>query len=219
MSDRQPVTEMTVRELAERLASGEPVPGGGSAAALVGALAAALVHMVTELSLGREAPATNEDAVREIALAAATAQSELLNLAVLDANAFEAVIGAWRLPRDTASDRKVRQAQVGAATREATRVPMRTAELAANVLDYARQLASIGHRNAVSDAGVAALLAAAAARAAVLNVRINLPHVPADEPLRDEAADAVERVLARLAQSEATTLTTVDERIGVAPSA
>jgi formiminotetrahydrofolate cyclodeaminase len=219
VSDRQPVDDMTVRELAERLASREPVPGGGSAAAVVGALAAALVHMVTELTLGRDEHAAAADEVREIALAAATAQSELLNLAVLDANAFDAVLRARRLPRDTDEDRDNRRAQVGAATREATRAPMRTAELAASVLEYAHRMAPIGNRNAVSDAGVAALLAAASARAAILNVRINLPLLPADEPLRTEAADAVERVRARLEALEGPALSAVDERIGVAPSA
>lgn len=219
MSDRQPVTDMTVRELAERLASGEPVPGGGSAAAVAGALAAALVHMVTELTLGRDEQAAAVDEVREIALAAAMTQSELLNLAVLDANAFEAVLRARRLPRETEADRDVRRSQVEAATREATTVPMHTAEQAANVVDYARRVAPIGNRSAVSDAGVAVLLAAAAARAAVLNVRINLPHLPDDDALRTEAASAVERVLARLEEAEEPALSAVDERIGAAPSA
>jgi glutamate formiminotransferase/formiminotetrahydrofolate cyclodeaminase len=130
------------------------------------------------------------------------------------------VVRARRLPRADEQERDMRQLQVGAATREATRVPMRTAELSADVLDHAARIAPIGTRNAVSDAGVAALLAAAAARSATLNVRINLGSlVDVDEPLRSEAAESIDRVIARVEATEDSTVATVEERIGAVPSA
>src|SRR5918992_4190366 len=93
------LSDLTVRQFVEHLATSDPVPGGGSAAALAGAMGAALVRMVVELSVGRPAAGGHEDALAEIATASTTWQSELLNLAQLDANAYASVVHARRLPR------------------------------------------------------------------------------------------------------------------------
>jgi len=207
------ITELPVRELIERLATSEPIPGGGSAAALAGAMGAALVRMVVALSSGRPGAAESEPELTEIAVAAANCQSELLNLAELDAAAYDAVVKARRLPKETDLERQARSVQVAAATREATRAPMQTARVADTVLDLAERLAPIGNRNAVSDVGVAALLAAAAIRGAALNVRINLPYLDADEPLRDEAAAEVDPLLARLDERERAIRGAVEARL------
>lgn len=183
MDDRP--TELTVRELVERLATRDAVPGGGSAAALAGAMGAALVRMVVELTLGRAEPGT-ADAVRDIGTAVATWQSELLNLADLDANAYSAVVEARRLPRETELESRARNVQVAAAMRDATRAPLHTMRAAFAVLELAERLAPIGTPHAITDVGVAGALAATAARSAALNVRINLPHLT-DEELRSEA--------------------------------
>ena len=212
MDDR--ITDLPARELIERLATSEPIPGGGSASALAGAMGAALVRMVVALTSGRPAAADAEDQLAEIAVAAANCQSELLNLAELDAIAYDAVVQARRLPKETDRERQMRAVQVAAATREATRAPMHTARLAARVLDLAERLAPIGNRNAISDVGVAALLAAAAIRGAALNVRINLPYLDDEEPLRDEAATEVDRLLAGLEGHERAIRDAVEGRIG-----
>ena len=180
--------ELPVRDLVERLATSEPVPGGGSASALVGAMGAALVHMVVDLTVGRPTADGHEEALAGIGHGAASRQSELLNLAELDATAYDAVVRARRLSRQTDRERESRTVQVTAALREATRVPLVTARAAAEVLGLAERLASIGNRNAISDVGVAALLAGAAVRGAALNVEINLPYLAHDEPVRAEAA-------------------------------
>lgn len=195
------LTQLTVRELIERLATSDPAPGGGSAAAIAGATAAALVHMVVALSSGRPGAELIEHDLEHIGAAATTWQSELLNLAELDANAYQAVIEARRLPRDGELERQARAVQVAAATREATRVPLEVVRAASEVLDLAERLAPIGNRHAASDVGVAGLLAVAAMRGAALNVRINLPHLAGDEPLRADGARLVDELLA-----------TVDER-------
>jgi methenyltetrahydrofolate cyclohydrolase len=193
------VTELRVRALVERLATRDPAPGGGSAAALAGAMGAALIRMVVELTLGRP-EASAGDELERIGGAAASWQSELLNLADLDANAYSAVVEARRLPRGTDLEIQAREVQVAAAMREATRAPMHTIRASAAVLELAEQLAPIGTPYAITDVGVAGGLAAACARGAALNVRINLPHVN-DEALRAEAGASLE-VLAELPARE-----------------
>lgn len=204
------LTELTVRELVEHLATRDPVPGGGSAAALAGAMGAALVRMVVELTLGR-AVSDSAEAVGKIGSAAAAWQSELLNLADLDANAYNAVIVARRLPRATDLERKARDVQVAAAIREATRVPLQTMRAATAVLELAERLAPLGTRNAISDVGVGAALAATSARGAALNVRINLPDVVDDELRAD--AEAMLETLPELADRERALGSVVEARM------
>jgi glutamate formiminotransferase/formiminotetrahydrofolate cyclodeaminase len=207
------LTELTVRDFAAALATRSPVPGGGSAAALAGAMGAALMHMVVELTAGKPAAEAHERTLAELRLAAATEQSELLRLVELDAAAYDAVIRSRRLPRDTDRDREARRIQVEAATRDATRVPLDTARHAFGILAIAERLVPIGNRNAISDVGVGALLAATAVRGAAHNVRINLPFLPEDDPLRREASAAVDDLLAELPERERAVAAAVEERM------
>jgi formiminotetrahydrofolate cyclodeaminase len=208
------LTELSVDELVARLASDAPVPGGGSASALAGSLAAALVHMVVELTAGRSEAARDEAALVEIRVAAASLRSELTRLVDADAAAYASVMAARRLPRDSDLERDARRVQLEAAIREATRAPLATARHASDVLELAERMAPIGNRNAVSDIGVAALLAAAAIRGAILNVRVNLPYVTNDEELRTEAEAEVARLLTGLEERERSVRDAVGERIG-----
>lgn len=211
--DPDRLTELPARELVERLATSDPIPGGGSAAALAGAMGAALVRMVVSLTTGRPGAADHEPELTEIATAASALQSELLNLAELDAVAYDAVVRARRMPKETDLERQARSVQIAAAVREATRAPLQTARMADEVLRLAERLAPIGNRNAVSDVGVGGLLAAAALRGAVLNVRINLPSV-ADDELRAEATETVDRLLSGLDGRERDVAAAVAERLG-----
>lgn len=208
MDDR--LTELTVRELVERLATRDAVPGGGSAAALAGAMGAALVRMVVELTLGRPESASAEE-VGRIGSAAASWQSELLNLADLDANAYTAVVQARRLPRGTDLESRAREVQLAAAMREATRAPLHTIRAAIAVLELAEQLAPIGTPHAVTDVGVGAALAVTAVRGAALNVRINLPYLT-DEALRSEATELLAE-LPGVAERERALAAVVEARI------
>lgn len=209
-----PLSELTISDFLQRLSTDEPAPGGGSAAAIAGAIGAALVQMVVSLTAGRPASADHENELREIGLGAAGFQSELLSLADTDAAAYASVIAARRLPRETDRERENRRVQIDAAVREATRAPLQVAERAALVLGLAERLAPVGNRNAISDVGVAGVLAGAAVRGAALNVRINLPSLPEDEPLRREAGEAVERLLRGLDDREAALRDAVAERLG-----
>ncbi|MCA1588350.1 MAG: cyclodeaminase/cyclohydrolase family protein [Chloroflexi bacterium] len=206
------LTELTVREVVERLASSDPAPGGGSAAALVGAMGAALVRMVVELSSPRADSAGAADALLEIGSAAATWQSELLNLAELDANAYSAVVRARRLPRGTAIERQARDVQVAAAIREATRAPLAMVRAALAVLELAERLAPIGTRNAISDVGVGGMLATTSARGAALNVRINLPYLQ-DPELHADATSTLDALLPGLGRRERALDSIVAERM------
>jgi formiminotetrahydrofolate cyclodeaminase len=208
------LAELTVRDLTERLASRAPVPGGGSASALAGALGAALVEMVCELTVGRPQYQDVDPVARQVGAAAGELRATLLQAAEDDAAAYQAVADARRLPRETDDERAARKSAVSEATILATEVPLRIARLASEVCDLAATMAPIGNRNAVSDAGVAALLAAAAARAAALNVRINLPYLPGDHPLRDDAATQLASLDARVTTREAAALAAVDQRMG-----
>lgn len=181
------LAELTVGDLAERLASRAPVPGGGSASALAGALGAALVEFVCELTVGRPQYEDVDPIARQLGAAAADLRMALLAAADEDAAAYQAVATARRLARDTDQERATRTAAIAEASVAATEAPLRIARLAAEVLKLAASIAPIGNRNATSDSGVAALLAAAAVRGAALNVTINLPALPADHPLRAEA--------------------------------
>jgi formiminotetrahydrofolate cyclodeaminase len=204
-----PLTSLSVRDLAERLASRAPVPGGGSAAAIAGALGASLVGMVAELTIGRPDAADRDDVLRDVRDAAAGLRDQLLDLAETDAAAYDAVMTARRLPKTTDAERDERTRRMRHTILEAARVPLETARRSREVLDLAVRIAPIGNRNAISDAGVAAQMASAAVRGAVLNVRINLPYLPADEPLRHEAAHEASMLEAAAVQREDEVLSAV----------
>lgn len=194
MRDSPQLLDASVADFAHRLASGDPTPGGGSASALSGALGASLVGMVANLTLGRPAYAQHERAVEELLAGATRCRDELLSLIDLDAAAYDAVVGARRLPREAGDAERRRDAAIAAALVGATRVPLRIARASAEVLELAARLAQIGNANALSDVAVAADLSWTGLRGGLANVRANLPSLAADDPLRDEVAPALEEL-------------------------
>ena len=212
MDDR--LIDLPARELIERLATSAPVPGGGSAAALAGAMAAALVQMVVDLTSGRPAAAEHEATLGRVRETAARLRIELLELAEIDSAAYEAVVVARRMPRDSDAERAARDARILDATRQATDAPRRIMRASEQVLGLAEELAPIGNRNAVSDVGVGALLASAGLRGGALNVAINLPYLPDADPMRNEAAGEVARLTAGLAEREVALREAVEARLG-----
>jgi glutamate formiminotransferase/formiminotetrahydrofolate cyclodeaminase len=198
-------------DLLNAFASDAPTPGGGSAAALAGAMGAALAEMVASLTLSKEKYAASHEAVRPIAGLARRTRQELQRLAHEDSEAYDAVVAARRLPKDTPDQEKVRTRKTSEANRLAAEVPMRTARSAARLLAAMPELAKRGNPNAASDAGAAALLLEAAAHAALLNVAINLAGIDdaafaADlkaesQRLSDEAVRIRERALSTVRAS------------------
>lgn len=213
MGDSDTLSQLPVRSLLDRLASSDPVPGGGSAAALAGAMGAALVAMVAELTIGRPEYAEHDATLLELRAAAREQQAALLMLAEEDASAYQGVVQARRLPRFSEEEREARAMAVRAAMKQAADVPMRTARVATEVLMLAERIAPIGNKVAVSDAGVAAQLARAALRGAVLNVQINLPYLPTDDPFRNGAPAELQRLDADALEREERALAVVGERM------
>jgi methenyltetrahydrofolate cyclohydrolase len=216
LSDSTQLTHLSVQDLLERLGSSDPVPGGGSAAALVAAMGAALVAMVAELTIGRPDYAEHEEVVRKLGFDAIERRSELLDLAQRDADAYDLVVQARRMPKESDADRSARSTALHEAMQEAARIPLRAAVVASEVLDLAERIAPLGNRKAVSDAGVAALLAAAGLRGAVLNVRINLPYLAADDPLREGGPAQLSLLESLATQGEASALAAVNARLAPA---
>jgi glutamate formiminotransferase/formiminotetrahydrofolate cyclodeaminase len=182
------------------LSSDAPTPGGGTAAALSAAMGAALAEMVAALTLSKEKYAASHDAVRPIAGAARRARQEFLWLAREDSEAYDAVMAARGLPKETDSERNARARRMAESNRLAAEVPMRTARAALRLLATLPDLAAKGNPNAASDAGTAALLLEAAGQAALLNVAINLPGADDRDFLAKMQAesDTIRREVARL---------------------
>ncbi len=167
------LTGSTEASFLDRLADGAPTPGGGSAAAHSGAMAAALVAMVGRLTVGKKKYADVEDQAQEIVSQADSLRAELEAAAVKDAQAFDGVMRALRMSKDSDADKAARVEALERATIQAGEVPLMVAKQSAEVLELAAEISAIGNTNALSDAGVAGSLAIAAIQSAALNVKVN----------------------------------------------
>jgi methenyltetrahydrofolate cyclohydrolase len=181
--------DLTVAQFIDQLASGEPVPGGGAAAAIAGSLGGALVAMVSALSDGRPKYAAHQDLITGAKAAGLELADRFLALADEDANAFAGFGVAMKLPRDTDEEKAARAAAISEAAVAATQAPFKTVQACAEMVAWAEALAGRSNKNASSDLEVAALMAVAAAEAAAANVYVNLPSI-ADQAL---ATDLLER--------------------------
>lgn len=174
-----------LKELSAALASSSPTPGGGTAAAAAGALGASLVSMVCALTLSKEKYKDAHEALQPLATEAAEASRRLSRLMDLDSQAFDDMARARKLPKETEEETARRNETLQTSARRAAEVPMETARTAARLLGRTSLLAEKGNPNAASDAGVAALLLAAAAEGALLNVDINLSTIEDAAFVRD----------------------------------
>jgi formiminotetrahydrofolate cyclodeaminase len=181
------LTNKPVTNFLDELASNAPAPGGGSVAALGGALGAALVSMVCNLTLGKKGYEAVQSDIEDLLAQSEALRAELTNLLEEDVAVYTAYSLAAKLPRSTDEEKAERTKAVQAALKNATMVPMRIAETAVKVMDLCMTTAEKGNKWAVSDAGVAVLMAEAALRSAALNVLINL------STIKDEAFVAEKR--------------------------
>lgn len=191
------LTGLTVAEYADRLASDAPAPGGGSAAALVGALGAALGEMVANFTVGKEKYADVEEDVVEVLDRLTTLRGELLDLADRDAHAYSKVGEAYGMPSETEADKQQRAEAIQEALRAAADVPADVVRCCRDIVRELPVLVEKGNPNLVSDAGVAAKLATAAAECAWLNVEINISYMK-DEAAIEELRTPVEEALHQL---------------------
>lgn len=207
-------TDLGVREFVARLASGAPVPGGGAAAALSGALAAALVEMVCNLTIGKRKYRAVEATMTDVRARAEALREDLLRLVDEDAEAYSIVADAYRLPRATDEERERREQAIQDALRTAAQPPMAIARACRAVLPLAAVAANHGNEAVVSDAGVAAHLALSGLRSAVLNVQINLQALR-DENLVAQMRQDLEKVDCDAAPIAAAIEAEVQRKIGV----
>ncbi|MCX7790171.1 MAG: cyclodeaminase/cyclohydrolase family protein [Chloroflexaceae bacterium] len=170
----EPLDAQPLGAFLDALASNAPAPGGGSVAALAGAMAAGLVSMVCALTVGKKQFAAIEDEVRSAHARSEALRQEFQRLAAQDIEVFGRLSAAYKLPRTTEADAATRQAAIQQVTRQATEVPLRIAQAAASLLPLCTALAPKVSRLVVSDIGVAAVLARAAVQSAILNIEINL---------------------------------------------
>ena len=158
----------------DELASSSPAPGGGSVAALSGALGAALSSMVCNLTRGKQGYEEAQDEIKEILQRSEELRKQLTELIDKDTEAFNEVMKALKMPKETEDQKEHRQHAMQNAFKHAADVPLETAQKCTQILDVARIVAEKGNKNSISDAAVSALMAQTGLQAAMLNVRINL---------------------------------------------
>jgi methenyltetrahydrofolate cyclohydrolase len=196
--------DLTVDQFVSLLGSAQPVPGGGSAAAVAGSLGGALVAMVASLSAGRPKFAEHEYLLTDAKATGEALAGRLLDLADEDAAAFAGFGAAMKLPRDTDDEQAARTKALQTAARAATEAPFRTVQACLQVAFAAESIAGRSNKNASSDLEVAGLMAVAAARAAAANVFINLPSMGDDEAAQDmlerteSMVDDIERLASQI---------------------
>ncbi|MCL2382490.1 MAG: cyclodeaminase/cyclohydrolase family protein [Treponema sp.] len=187
--------EQTLTQFTELLASPSPAPGGGSVAALNGALAAALLHMAGALTMGKEKYKEFHAEVGEIMKAAGELQGELLAGVDKDTEAYNAVSAVFSMPKETDEEKAARSGAMQAALKEAALVPLATMKSARGCLKLIAAASGKLNTSCVSDSGSAALCAIASARAAWLNVKINLSGIK-DEGFREKTGSEARAILA-----------------------
>jgi formiminotetrahydrofolate cyclodeaminase len=168
------LTDKSLEAFVNALASSSPTPGGGSVAALSGALGAALVSMVCNLTVGKKKYAMVQEDVAQLLGQSERLRAQLIGLIEADAQVFTQVSQAMKMPRKTDEEKANRAAKMEEALKAATHVPMEVAEACVGIMNLCRPVAEKGNANVVSDAGVAILMAEAGLRSAALNVLINL---------------------------------------------
>ena len=191
--------ELSLREFADEVSLDSPTPGGGSAAALFASLSAALSSMVANLTVGKKGYEEASEEMKEVALRAQELKDGLLRAVDEDTRAFNKVMEAFRLPKSSEDQAKEKEAAVERASRQATLVPLSVLERCESLLELAKIVAQKGNRNSLSDAGVAAAAAEAAARGAFYNVRINLPGIQ-DESFKKEVSEKANELMKKVSQ-------------------
>ena len=177
IADPKTALSNSIGNFTELVAAGTPAPGGGSVAAYCGVLAASLGQMVCNLTIGKQKHAEAEPRLRAVGSELERLGARLRELIAEDATSFEAVLQAYRLPKDSDEQKADRTAQIQIALRGAVDVPVETAQRGFDVLKLLGELADIGNPNALSDVGVGAQLAQVAIKAASYNISVNLDSI------------------------------------------
>lgn len=176
---------LTLEQFAAQTASNEPVPGGGSIAAISGSLAAALSEMVANLTIGKKKYAEFEEEMKEIADKGAVLRERLLDDIQKDSNSFNDVMKAMKLPKSTDEEKALRKEKMQEGLKIAARIPFEIASDAYEIMPLAERVVECGNKNAVTDGLVSAMLARTSVLSALLNTKINLASIKDEKFVND----------------------------------
>jgi methenyltetrahydrofolate cyclohydrolase len=197
------VTQRSVETFLDELASGNPTPGGGSAAAIMGAMGAALISMVCNVTIGKKGYEAVEGEMKAVLHESEKVRRRLTDMVAEDIAAFDSIMAAYKLPKTTDEDKATRAAAIQAGLRRATEAPLDCARACAEVIVLARRASEHGYLNVISDGGVGVLAGFTALRSAALNVYINVPALK-DRAFAERATAELEKLVAFCAaESEA----------------
>jgi len=197
----------------DKLASKSPEPGGGSVAALTGALGAALVSMVANLTLGKEKYKDVQPQIEVLLKDSEKLRAEMQDLIQKDTEAYGALSAVYKMPKNTDEEKAARTAKMQEALKIACQVPFEIGLKSLEVARLAERAANIGNVGAVSDAGVAVLLAQACAQSAALNVKINVNSIK-DESYNKDTWSRMQHVLKEVASLEKSVMETTYKKMG-----
>ena len=201
-----------VSNFLEELASNSPTPGGGSVAALAGALGAALISMVGNLTVGKKKYEDVEEDIKKIISSSEKLRYELSQLIEEDVKVFNNFMATYKMPKETEDEKKMRTEKIQEALIEAAKVPLKTAYKCLDIMILSQEVAEKGNVNVISDAGVAVLMAEAALKSAILNVKINLRMIK-DEKVRTELSSSIKELLLKEKGQKERVLEIVEEKI------
>jgi formiminotetrahydrofolate cyclodeaminase len=188
------MTQNSVEKFLDDLAGGNPTPGGGSAAAIMGAMGAALVSMVCNVTIGKKGYENVEAEMRSVLSESERVRRRLTAMVAEDIAAFDSILAAYRLPKSTDQDKAARADAIQAGLRRATEVPLDCARVCAEVIALSRRASEQGYLNVISDGGVGVLAGFTGLRSAALNVYINAPALK-DRVFAAQAIAELEKLL------------------------
>ena len=188
------IKNKSLQEFLDELASNAPTPGGGSGAAVMGAMGAALISMVCNITIGKKGYEEVEDDMKDVLKQAEALRDRLTDMIRADVEVFDRLMAAYGLPKETDEEKAARSEEIQASLKEATDVPLNCARACAEAIDLCRVAAEKGNLNVVSDAGVAVVAADAAMKSAALNVYINVGSIK-DKVFAEERSTELEKIL------------------------
>lgn len=206
------LVDLTVNEFLDKVGGKDPVPGGGSVAALNGAIASALAEMVANLTIGKKGYEVHEELMKHIAEIGNKRRMLFVGDIDRDSDAYNKVFECFRMPKDTEKQKEARSAAIQEATKYAATVPMEVARNAYELMETIADVAHLGNQNAITDACVAMMAARSAVLGALMNVRINLGSLKDKKFVREmtEEADKLER---KACEKEAALLEAVKQEL------
>jgi formiminotetrahydrofolate cyclodeaminase len=205
--------DQPIRHFLDKLASKSPEPGGGSVAALTGSLGAGLVSMVCSLTLGKEKYKDVQPQVEALIKESEKLRTEMQDLIQKDTEVYGGLSEVYKMPKNTDAEKAVRTAKMQEALKLACQVPFEIGLKSLEVANLAQRAADIGNVAAVSDAGVAVLLAQACAQSAALNVKINVNSIK-DEAYNKQTWSKMQDVLKQVAALEKSVMETTYRKMG-----